>query len=64
LKLFQEWKEGRIKKNDGGGEFKYDVFYICKNFGNATVYSHRGKQFLKKKENRRWGLIGESSTKM
>jgi hypothetical protein len=25
---------GRIK-NDGGGEFNYD---ICKNFGNVTMY--------------------------
>jgi hypothetical protein len=26
LKLFQEWEDGGIKKNDGGGEFKYDIF--------------------------------------
>jgi hypothetical protein len=25
-KLFQEWWEGRIKENDGEGEFKYDIF--------------------------------------
>jgi hypothetical protein len=25
LKLFQEWGRG-IKENDGGGEFKYDIF--------------------------------------
>jgi hypothetical protein len=25
LKLFQEWGE-EIKKNDGGDEFKYDIF--------------------------------------
>jgi hypothetical protein len=28
LKLFQEWGGGRIKENDGGGEFKYDIFDI------------------------------------
>jgi hypothetical protein len=22
------WARGRIKENDGGGEFKYDIFYI------------------------------------
>jgi hypothetical protein len=27
LKLFQEWREGSIK-NDGGGEFKYDIVDI------------------------------------
>jgi hypothetical protein len=27
LKLFQEWKEGKIKENVGGGEFNYDVVY-------------------------------------
>jgi hypothetical protein len=26
MKLFQEWGEGRIRKNDGGSEFKYDIF--------------------------------------
>jgi hypothetical protein len=25
LKLFQEWGEGMIKENDGGGEFNYDI---------------------------------------
>jgi hypothetical protein len=25
LKLFQEWGEG-MKENDGGGEFKNDIF--------------------------------------
>jgi hypothetical protein len=28
LKLFQGWGEGGIKENDGGGEFKYDIFDI------------------------------------
>jgi hypothetical protein len=27
LKLFQEWGSG-IKENDGGVEFKYDIFDI------------------------------------
>jgi hypothetical protein len=26
LKLFQEWGQGEIKENGGGGELKYDVF--------------------------------------
>jgi hypothetical protein len=25
LKLFQEWGEERIKENDGGGEYNYDI---------------------------------------
>jgi hypothetical protein len=25
LKLFQEWGKERIKKNGGGGKFKYDI---------------------------------------
>jgi hypothetical protein len=28
LKQFQEWWEKGIKENDGGGEFKYDIFDI------------------------------------
>jgi hypothetical protein len=28
LKLFLEWWEGGIKENDGGAEFKYDMFDI------------------------------------
>jgi hypothetical protein len=28
MKLFQEWKEGEIKKIGGGDEFKYDIFDI------------------------------------
>jgi hypothetical protein len=36
LKLFQEWWQGRIKENDGGSEFMYDIFDMinlinCKN---------------------------------
>jgi hypothetical protein len=30
LKQFQEWEEGRIKENDGQGEFKYDILYYNK----------------------------------
>jgi hypothetical protein len=26
LELFQKWRGGGIKENDGGGEFKYDIF--------------------------------------
>jgi hypothetical protein len=28
LKVFQEWVEGGIMENGGGGEFKYDIFEI------------------------------------
>jgi hypothetical protein len=28
LKLFQELGEGRIKENDGGDEFNYNIFDI------------------------------------
>jgi hypothetical protein len=28
LKLIREWEEEGIKENDGGGEFKYDIFDI------------------------------------
>jgi hypothetical protein len=28
LKLPQEWGEDRIKDNDGGGKFNYDIFHI------------------------------------
>jgi hypothetical protein len=28
LKLFHECGAGAIKENDGGGEFKYDIFDI------------------------------------
>jgi hypothetical protein len=28
LKLFQEMEKGRIKENDGRGEFKYSIFEI------------------------------------
>jgi hypothetical protein len=38
-----------IKENDGGGEFKYDIFDICKNFckcHNVPLTSSR-KKFVK-----------------
>jgi hypothetical protein len=28
LQLFQEWGEGGMKENGGGGEFKCDIFDI------------------------------------
>jgi hypothetical protein len=28
---------GRIRENDGDGEFKYDIFDILKTFVNATT---------------------------
>jgi hypothetical protein len=31
-------REGRIKENDGGGEFKYDN--IVRTFVNVTMYSY------------------------
>jgi hypothetical protein len=36
--------EGLMKKNNGGGEFKYD--YIVRTFVNATVYLHTQKKML------------------
>jgi hypothetical protein len=45
LKLFQEWGDGRIRENDGGVEFKYDIFdNIVRTFFNATMYSHPAQQ--------------------
>jgi hypothetical protein len=35
--------EGRIKENDGGGEFKCDVSNI-RTFANATMYPHPAQQ--------------------
>jgi hypothetical protein len=26
--MLKLWREGRVKENDGGGEFKYDIFDI------------------------------------
>jgi hypothetical protein len=34
LKLFQEWREGEIKENDGGGKFNY----IVRTFVNVSMY--------------------------
>jgi hypothetical protein len=28
MRLFQGWGDRGIKENDGGGEFKYDIFDI------------------------------------
>jgi hypothetical protein len=50
LKLFQEWGEEGMMKNDGGGEFKYDIFDTLKNFCNATTIN-KIKNFLKRKKN-------------
>jgi hypothetical protein len=36
LKLFQDWRGGGIKENDGGGEFNYDILYEL--FINGTMY--------------------------
>jgi hypothetical protein len=39
---------GVMKKNDGGGEFKYDIFFnIARTFVNVTVYPHPAQQFKK-----------------
>jgi hypothetical protein len=43
LKLFHEWGEGRIKENDGGDEFKYDV----RTFVNATMYPQHNIKKMK-----------------
>jgi hypothetical protein len=37
LKLFQEWRGGGLKENNGGGEFKADISDI-RAFVNATMY--------------------------
>jgi hypothetical protein len=47
LKLFQEWKEGEINENGGGGEFNYDIFDIVGTFVNATMCPHPAQQFKK-----------------
>jgi hypothetical protein len=51
LKLLQEWGRGRIKENDGGGKFNYDIFDIFviyqRTFINATMYFHPAQQFKK-----------------
>jgi hypothetical protein len=39
---------GRIKENDGGGEFNYDIFDV-RTFVNATVYPQDNNK--KRKEN-------------
>jgi hypothetical protein len=39
LKLFQEWGEGRIHENDGGGKFNYDKNYD-KNYGKNSGKCH------------------------
>jgi hypothetical protein len=37
--------EGKIKENDGGGEFSYDIFDIVRTFVNATMYTqHNNKK--------------------
>jgi hypothetical protein len=28
LNMFQEWRGGWVKENDGGGEFKYKIFNV------------------------------------
>jgi hypothetical protein len=35
-----------IKKNDGGGEFKYDIFdiFIIRTFVSATMYPYLAQQ--------------------
>jgi hypothetical protein len=50
LKLFQEWWQGEIKENDGGSEFKYDVWYIVRTFVNATMYPYPAQQLKKEKK--------------
>jgi hypothetical protein len=50
LKLFQEWEEGEIKENDGGGEFNYDI--IVRTFGNVSpVQRYYDNKKIKKKRN-------------
>jgi hypothetical protein len=45
LKLFQEWREGRMKESDGGVEFNY-----VRTFVNATMYPSPAQKLKKKKK--------------
>jgi hypothetical protein len=39
---------GEIKENGGGGESKYDIFYIIvRTFINAAMYPHPAQQLKK-----------------
>jgi hypothetical protein len=46
LKLFQEWGRGRIKENDGGGEFNY----IVRTFVNVAMYPHYNNNIIFKRK--------------
>jgi hypothetical protein len=46
LKLFQEWGERGIKKNDRGGEFNW---YIVRIFINVAVYPQYNNNIIKQK---------------
>jgi hypothetical protein len=38
-----------MKESSGGGEFKYDIWYIIRTFVNATMYRHSAiKNFNKR----------------
>jgi hypothetical protein len=45
VKTISGMRRVRIKKNDGEGEFKYDVF--DRTFVNDTMYPHPEQQFKK-----------------
>jgi hypothetical protein len=45
LKLFQEWREGKIKENDGRGEFMIYCKDFCKCYDVPPV-----QQYTKKKK--------------
>jgi hypothetical protein len=46
LKLFQEWRKGGVKENDGGGEFNCDG----RTFVNATTYPQYNNNLKKGRE--------------
>jgi hypothetical protein len=46
LRLFQEQGKGRIKENDGGGEFNYDI----RTFVNVSMYPQCNNNITKKRK--------------
>jgi hypothetical protein len=40
VKTVPEIWEGGTKERSGGGEFKYDIWYIIRIIVNATMYPH------------------------
>jgi hypothetical protein len=47
LKVFQEWRERRMKENRSGSEFKYYIF-DTRTFVNDTMYTHQHNNKINK----------------